>query len=294
MLRSTEEALQCGRSTLLAMDQQDEILSASEQNLESNEHIIQQSMRVVRGMTWSGYFYNMIHSEPSLDANRARSEHRRVDDGDEFTKYSRVCIVISLFSVGRSWAGGVSTARHRAARSHTSGSEARFQDQALDAVSKNLAELHHISLTMGESLDHQNQKLDTIAAKTDKVNDDTLQVLLKSSQLIDRHSSVVPMYLGEYCFELHTGGYLAVQDELLVIGPPMADLTTTFRCYSKGDNIFGMLSSRTMKYLSTGYFTPISVSGVQFNRAAQMHIDLSGEYNGMLMLSCNWGSGGWL
>ena len=168
------------------------------------------------------------------------------------------------------------------------------QDQALDVVSRNLAELHHISVTMGESLDQQNQKLDTIAAKTDKVNDDTLQVLLKSSQLIDRHSSVVPLYLGEYCFELHTGGYLAVQDELLVISPPVADLSTTFRCFSKGENIFGMLSSRTMKYLATGYFTPISVSGVQFNRAAQMHIDLSGEYNGMLMLSCNWGSGGWL
>ena len=161
-------------------------------------------------------------------------------------------------------------------------------------VSRNLAELHDISVVMGEALEAQNSKLDNLAEKTDQVNDATLEVLLKSSQLIDRNSTVVPEFLGEFCFEVHTGGYLAVQDEQLVIGAPIADLTTTFRCFSKGENIFGMLSVRTMKYVAAGYLTPITVSGFKFNRAAQMYIDLSGEYNGVLVLSCNWGYGGWL
>lgn len=176
----------------------------------------------------------------------------------------------------------------------TGHAEKRAQDEALEAVSRNLAELHDISVVMGESLEHQNIKLDRISAKAEMVTDATLEVLLKSSQLIDRNSSVKPLLLGEYSFELHTGGYLGVQDEILVIAPPVTDLTTTFRCFSKGDNIFGMLSARTMKFLATGYLTPITVSAVHFSRAAQLYVDLSGEYNGVLMLSCNWGSGGWL
>ena len=167
------------------------------------------------------------------------------------------------------------------------------QDAGLDAVSHNLAELHDISVMMGESLDAHNSKLDTIVSKTDKVNDTTLEVLLKSSQLIDRNSSVKPVFLGEFCFELHTGGYLSVQDEMLVIGPPIADLSTSFRCFKKGD-IFALLCSRTMKFLATGYFTPVSVSGMQFNKATHMFLDLSGEFSGILMLSTNWGSGGWI
>ena len=169
----------------------------------------------------------------------------------------------------------------------------REQDDALDAVSRNLTELHEISITMGESLDAQNDKLDSICTKTEKANDATLEVLIKSSQLVDRNSSIKPLFLGEYCFEIHTGGYLGVQDETLVIGAPIKELSTIFRCYRKGD-IFALQNIRTLKFLATGYFTPASVCNLKFNKAAHIFLDLSGEYSGILMLSCNWGSGGWI
>lgn len=243
----------------------------------------------MRGMTWAGYFYNMVHSEPSIDAASRSGEPRgqnpsyrtRTGGGGSASAVGDVSLHLKEGLMERSGAPPLSVKRSA-------------QDDALDAVSRNLAELHNISLVMGQSLESQNEKLDELAAKTDKVNDATLEVLLKSSQLIDRNSNVQPIFIGEFCFELHTGGYLSVLDEMLVIGAPIADLSSTFRCFSKGDNLFGLISARTMKFVAAGYFTPVTVSATQFNRAAQMFVDLSGEFNGILILSCNWGSGGWL
>jgi hypothetical protein len=268
---------------------------------------MQQSLRVVRGMTWSGMFYNMVRSDPSLDADRASGSAGglggaasagagpRVQGGgggvmqsqtqsQTQTQTQRKEELVSGAAVGSS---------SSSSRSGAVSDKRRAQDAALDAVSRNLEEMHRISITMGESLDSQQHKLDSISDRTDRTNDATIEVLLKSSQLIERNSSIKPIYLGEYCFELHTGGFLSVQDEQLVIAPPIAEMSTTFRCFNKGD-IFSMLSRRTMKFLATGYFTPITVSGMKFNSAAHMFLDLSGEFNGILMLSCNWGSGGWL
>lgn len=258
-----------------------ELLDSSQQNLESNEHVVQQSLRVVRGMTWSGYFYNMFCSDPSIDKDRVR----------------RLTSPPAEPVAGSPAAPPTSRLQQRLELLSPSSVDNKIEDphdDALDLVSRHLSELHEISVTIGETLDKQNQQLDGISSKTERVTDATLEVLLKSSQLINRNSSVKAVFLGEYCFELQTGGYLGVQDEQLVIAPPLPDLTTKFRCFSKGENIFGMMSCRTLKFVCTGYFTPVSCSATEFNRAGEMYLDLSGEYNGALMLSCNWGYGGWV
>ena len=248
-------------------------------------------------MTWTGYFYNLTHSEPSLDRGKSTKNVENVKSKEVRPNEPPASSVKMPSDITLTQNREVLFAQSAAAPTNMStpnNKKKQEQDEALDAVSRNLAELHSISLTLGESLDMQNGKLDTISTKTERVDDATLEVLVKSSQLIDRNSNETPILVGEYCFEIHTGGYLEVQDERLVIGAPIPNLSTTFRCYRKGDNIFGMVSCRTLKYIATGYFTPVSVSGLKFNSAAQIFLDLSGEYNGLLMLTCNWGSGGWL
>jgi hypothetical protein len=246
---------------------------AAERNVESTGYLVAESNRIVRGMTWSGYFYNLVTPKPAVPAAGNSAVSYTVRSSDRRSEQSQTGNKRELFS-------GTNT-------------EA-VNDDALTLVSRSLAELHDISLAMGESLDRQNQGLERLDQKTEKTHDDTIQVLLKSSLLIHYNKSSKPIMIGEYCFVVsHPGGYLGVSGDSICIVSHI-DLSSTFRCYIKDDNLYGLQSSLTFKFLSTGYFTAISYHESDLTKSSMCHIDMSGAETGIFMMDCNWGGGGWI
>ena len=57
-LREAEESVQVGGATLEALQDQQETLDRSEDRLDMTAHVLAQSKRVLRGMTWIGSLQN--------------------------------------------------------------------------------------------------------------------------------------------------------------------------------------------------------------------------------------------
>jgi hypothetical protein len=229
-------------------------------------------------MTWSGYFYNIFTSEPSLTSSDVEAKKVQPNVNQPVTNN----LIRSSNPVANA-----------SARQELLQGNQMQGDNSLNDVSRSLDELHRIGITMGETLDNHNVTLDRLNDKSEKVQDSTLEVLLKSSLLISSSSSSKCELLGDYCFNLHTGGFLAVTGDYLSLSS-VQDLSTTFRCFVKEQHIFGLQSLKTFKFMATGYFTPVSVHNSQFIKSSYCYLELNGEYSGIFMLNCNWGGGGWL
>jgi hypothetical protein len=175
-----------------------------------------------------------------------------------------------------------------------SATTSQSSDATLLEVSRSLDELHRIGVTMGESLEAQTATLDRISDKTDKVASSTLEVALRSAQMVSRSRSTPGELVGEFMFQAtYSKEYLAVDGETLIM-TRVSDLASTFRVYVKENLIFGIQSSKTLKFLSTGTFVPISAFAPEFTKHTECHLDLNAETTGLFFLSYNWGAGGWL
>ncbi len=263
-----------------------ELLRSAEDNVDSNQHIIQQSQRVLRGMTWSGYFYNLFTSEPPTVQTGSASSSL----GNSSAQLPRSELKISPPDAQAK----EDLVNSSVIKSPASG-KLQAQDDALLEVSRSLGELHQIGIAMGETLDSHNQSLDRLGAKTKALEESTLEVLLRSSQLISRSNGGNAEYLGEYRLEITfpRRGFLGVVDDKLVVHS-REDLSTTFRVFVKENHIFGLQSVMSLRYLATGTFVSISAHSYRFNKSSESYVDLSGDQTGIFFLDCNWGRGGWL
>lgn len=286
ILRNTTEAVGIGRTTLQRLNQQEEMLRSAEDNVDSNQHIIQQSQRVLRGMTWSGYFYNMFTSEPP----KVQTGLVASSVGNSGPQLPRT----ETTNSPQDAKAGVDIIKSSSNKSSTS-SKLQAQDDALLEVSRSLGELHQIGISMGETLDSHNQSLDRLGSKTKALEESTLEVLLRSSQLISRSNGGHAEYLGEYRLEVTfpKRGFFGVVDDRLVIHS-RPDLSTAFRIFAKENHIFGLQSIMSLRYLATGTFVSISAHSFRFNKSAESYLDLSGDQTGIFFLDFNWGGGGWL
>ena len=140
-------------------------------------------MKTVRGMTWTGMFYNMI----SADRQSNVSHH----DGTSTTTTSTTTTSAPSSS---------SSAQHQhnelMGMSSSSASSAANDKNELDLLLTSVTQLHDISLSLGQKIEQQNATLERMEEKATRVNDQTLAVTLKASQLTQRSSGdVIFMYL---------------------------------------------------------------------------------------------------
>ena len=64
--KTSAEAMEHGRRAMEGLESQEETLKDTEDILESNEYTLDKTMKVLRGMTWSGMFYNAFNSDPQI------------------------------------------------------------------------------------------------------------------------------------------------------------------------------------------------------------------------------------
>mmetsp|Transcript_323 Transcript_323/g.282 ORF Transcript_323/g.282 Transcript_323/m.282 type:complete len:329 (-) Transcript_323:14-1000(-) len=270
LTRNAINTVNIGRTTLETLDKQNEDISTIEDTIESNEYIIEKSMKVLRGMTWTGMIYNAFHKDPQ--------HHNTIDNNK---------INVNSDSLTRN------TSQTKT-KENLLNEQTNNCDDDLKEILKAVNEIHDISLTMNEALSNQSQTLERISNKTDVVHDMTLAATLKTSQIIRRSTHSSCTFIGRFQFQdINNSYFLSVLHDQLVFTSKMT-LNTYFNCYIKEDNLIGIQSYKTLKFLGTTMFGAIRVSGEYMGKQEECFVRLSGSKTGIFILSKNWGNGGWL
>lgn len=274
--QNSHSSIQYANATIEELENQNETLNSVEKHLDDQEEIIDQSLRKIRGMTWSGAFYNAysdvvssissVASPISTGSNNGQSEKR----SDPIpTPYEQ-----KLFE-------------------KPPPVEMSEEDKLLDDISNAAAVLKQMGLSMGQQLVDQNEHLEKIEKKTDLVNDKTLAVSIKASQLTQKESKK-DRYHGTFQFMNVSNSFLlcANGDNLELTNS--ADPSTLFQVILRQDTIVGLRNERTGKYVGITMWGSIAVSGNYFGSQEECFMELTGNDTGILFIAKNWGAGGWL
>jgi hypothetical protein len=229
----------------------------------------------MRGMTWSGMFYNMVTSDPTPQSVN------RIDRPD----------AAPIPEVS-------DTRQHYQNRSELLHGSTRQQgkDAEMEQLANTVSQLEGISLAINSSLKGQNDLTESMNTKTEEVHTLALAAVLKSAQLTQRAKNSPEIEMGSFYF-VHpaTRHYLSVNGTSLVMSP-VFDRAAVFRVFCKESHLMAIQSCKTFKYVGVTMWGTVSVSSNYFGSYEEMFVDLDGFRNtpGILMLVSNWGGGGWL
>ena len=273
--RNSAEAIEHGKTTLNCLATQDETLRDTEDIVESNEYTLDKTMKVLRGMTWSGMFYNMFNADPHVPDVRGKQ---------------------STPSTSSNTKNSASNANKSELIQSSINTLNSVQDDEpeLTEISKNISQLLSMSYAIGEQIEQQNDTLNRIENKTERVHDKTLAATLRSAQLTRGSGSSTIQYLGVYQFvEAGTARYLGVVHDSIIL-VKQADRSTYYNIYMKSGNLMGIQNAKTLKYLGVTMWGTVQASGNTFGKYEECFIDLDGRPSGIVILATNWGGGGWL
>lgn len=278
-----------GVETIESLRVQSEKLDETEQKLEDTDYLIAQSVRTLRGMTWSGAFYNVASDAASLFSGpSARSNSTSIKENSANHD-------ISTFKTSSNTAsskGASSQSLFPTVPQETNNSKL---DKDLDEISHALESLRAVGFNLNEQLGQQNEQLDRIETATDKLNDNTLAVTLRTSKVSNRTSHDSGKCIGSFQF-------ISTENDMLLLGADgeylvltnSADTSTVFDVYLRYDTIVGLCNKRTGKFAGKTMWGGISIGGLYFGSMEEWYFDFSAEQSGLLCLSKNWGAGGWL
>lgn len=264
------EAQEAAKSTIVSLNHQNEVLQGAEDTLEANEYILQKSYRTLRGMTWGGMFYNMLVSDKN---------HLEVNDPS--------------FTVDKAGTDS-STKSNPINYMYDDWRSLDSNENQLNEISSAVENLKDASIFISKSLTDQNEIIDRIDEKSTIVNDQTLGVTLKATQLTRTRSSKI-LKVGRFQFiEPKSKKFLAVVLEDIVL-VAKEDRSTYFDCYCKENNLYGLQNCKTQKFIGSTILASIRASGHVFGKQEELNIDVtSGRETGIFIVCINWGNGGWL
>jgi len=279
-LKLVTQAESHGVKALVDLQTQEENLAGAADTVESTDYTLQKSMRVLRGMTWSGAIYNMFTSEPTAAAAAV---------------------------------GGTPILNQSANPNHINNSQTQTQsdsesstgirkektDEALDEVFKGVENLKALSQELGHKIVSNHEQLDSFETQVEANEDSMLAVTLRAAQLTQRSNRSKEKYIGTYQL-VHepTGKVLYLLDDDLLLAEvgrgSSKDRATLFACYRKETHLLGLQSLKTRKWLGITWLGDIKVGAQYFGKSEELHVDLSGRPGGVFFLACNWYSGGWM
>lgn len=289
--RNIYSSTQLGVETLESLRTQSEKLDGVEQKLEDTDHLIAQSVRALRGMTWSGTFYNAfsdaasVFSAPATRNDQLARENKTYPPTAPSSSSSKASLPRTIDEP--LFAPSMLQQQSIAPQSKI--------DQDLEEISHALEHLRAVGVTLSDQLGQQNDQLDRVESAVNRVNDKTLSVTLRTSKLTDRTSRDPGKLIGSYQFVAmdHNMLLLGVDGECVVL-TNSADTSTVFDVYLRYDTMVGLCSKRTGKYMGATMWGGISVGGLYFGSMEEWYFDFDAEHSGLLCLSKNWGAGGWL
>jgi hypothetical protein len=293
--RLAHNAVHVGVATLQELESQSELLDTSGSLMEKNEALLSQSMKVLRGMTWSGSIYNAcadLSSAFSTSASTASTALAATDNNEmPVTRYG------TNFPAHIASGADLSLSQQTPPQRQQ---QQAAQDEALDDIARALGTLQSLSVALGGQLRDQCDQLDGLDRLAERTHDHTLAVNLKTAKLAQSSSSSTSSsnttYLGTFQF------FAVAQSALLATDPvnqqlvltSCADVSSLFRCYARHSTVVGLQSEVSGKFVGCTMFGKVAVSGEYFGSHEECWMDLTGKDSGLLFVARNWGGGGWL
>ena len=271
------ETICIGTNTLESLQAQKETLETIEDTLEAHENTLNKTMRTLRSMEWFGWIANAL--DFSTGINNTSNQNNQTEN-----------------FVNTNWLNTPDTVKTIGNTTHISSSNAIIsqQDKDLELIDQALEQLHLISTTMNTYLITNQETLNQVNNKTDKVNGMTLACSLKSAKISGSYGKNQSIQLGTFHFvDVITGAFLAVENNYLIL-TDKPSLSSQFSCELRNNNLIGIKNVSTLKYIGTTLLGSIKVAGEYWGRMEDCFIDLSGQPTGILVVGRNWGSGAWI
>eukprot|EP01038_Epipyxis_sp_PR26KG_P012732 gene12732-17073_t len=285
------QAIGYGITTIEHLDNQEETLRSVEDTLESNEYILNKSMKTMQNMTWSGYLYNKCASVKKIVTNKpidaemniiASKNRKNINNSNNDSNHIK-----NKYNNNQLFENNYDNQYEK--------SDTVTEDDEIIEISRAVSTLQQLGTLMTEKLDNQLTSLDRIEDKTDRVNDKTLAVTLKASQLTQRSRKKESEFIGSFQFlDCESGRMLAVFAESIVLTSACTDRSTFFNCFVKENNIIGIQNQKTLKFIGCSLFGSSVCSANAFNKQEETFIELNGQETGIFLCARNWGGGGWI
>lgn len=264
-------------------------------NVEATDHLLQQSMRSLRGMTWGGYFYNLVSGEGKLQPASTTVRSRQGARGPDL-------------STGKSTTPGINVGVERSSQSEglsqpntNTNTKKQQQDAEIEKLSQSITRLQGVSESIAETLEDHDEVASSLVDKVEDTSDYALTVTLRAAQMTQRTTGSKAVLVGEFKLRTLHRNFLSVFDEGITLTPQF-NWSTVFRIYCKENNLYAIQNVKTRKFLGLNLWGSVVATSSGFGRNQEVHIDLKpprgqGQeqgHTGILFLNSNWGGGGWL
>ncbi|EEY54836.1 uncharacterized protein PITG_08396 [Phytophthora infestans T30-4] len=269
-LRDTAESLQLGRATAHTLSMQAEQLGRSEGMVDETQATVDMSKRVLRGMTWSGWFYNKLSTTPQL------SNSKEIAMGF-------ICPECKVKFQSAEQLG-----------THYGNSYEDVHDKFLRDLVPQLTELKQQSLALGSALDTQNEQLGRLDSKIGRVHHDMKKVGIQANKIMGKKAPVVFRFRCAFQ-EAQSRRFLRdVDGEALLSADVVVD-GCTFRAYTLGDDsdVWGFQSEKSSNFLGVNRYGNLKVQGADFNSYEHFLVE-SKASTPLFCLSSYFGLGGWV
>lgn len=157
ILKSLSESIDIGASVLTSLDLQNEIIRNSEKQLDEIDYSAAQSKRVLRGMTWWGWFWNLFTRKPKKE--------KFIKSGDNVEE-----TIADLKNYG---------IKRQIVNRNSIDNKNQDKD-IVDEMSQMADDLGHISRIIGEELDRSIHIIDRIADRADQSREN-LKIVTKQA-----------------------------------------------------------------------------------------------------------------
>lgn len=281
-LSLSENSAQIGIDIINSLEQQKEKQLTSIDNVESTEYLLHQSMRTLRGMTWKGYFYNLVSNDgklrPASTTAKMRAEQHSTAPHSHLSanENNESCPESNLISP----------------KSSDLQIRKQNQDNEIEKLSSSLTKLQDVSVSIGQTLIEHDEIADSLTEKTNDANDYALSVTLRTAQMSQRSTGSKATLVGEYKFKTMHNNFLSVFDDSITLTPQF-NWSTVFRVYVKENHLFALQNAKTRKFIGLNFWGSVVATSSGFGKNQEVHIDMTSK-TGILFLASNWGNGGWL
>lgn len=305
-----------GNDILNDLEEQNIKLEVSNDILESDEYLLNKTLRIIRDMSWSGMIWNLFFAEPIMTIKNTE----KIDTNSDLKSIyeSNVLDVKSndhnIKSNDRNIKSNVNN-KKKIFKNLNIEKNLAEQDDYLNLIESKLDELTDLSVKIGTNLKNQNSFIKQIDKNTETITNKMLKVNLETKKLTNYYNNFEYKIVGKFNFiDINTGLALGIgfaenldyesntnleSEFSSIILTNKIDLSTIFICYSTPNNIYYLQNYKTLKFLKTDFLGNISFSGNQIGIYEQCFLNLNKKNQtfistGILILSKNNYNGGWL
>lgn len=283
-LRALSEAKEHGLHTAATLDTQAEQFDRAEYCADSNQYIIDRSARLVRGMTWWGWFTNKFTTEPKPPEPRRTGRVQQSASEAPPRPLAREPAVVGPEVV---------------VPIPSSHPKLREQQEYIDEVSRGLDDLLEVGTEIGRRAEEHNETVPRLHGKIEKLWQSTRHVTRQAGRVMESYATrATPQLLGRVALrEVATRRFLRARGAVVALSNEIDCLRATccFALYEKRANLLGLQSTVSRRYVGLTFSGAIKCSATSFGRCEEFDLDLTKSTDTpLLCVAANFGAGCWV